>query len=344
MSTKPLVLALALAAASFAALAPARAGDEAGAADKIELKLSVKPGEVFHFRQTQSVVQKMKVGEMDVDTNFEMKQTMTYTVGAARPDGLTDVKVTIGDIKGTFENSMLGNFEIDSTKEDDEASANPMLGPALKGLTMLANKSYHVVFDASGKLVEVKGMREIIDAALKDNPAFAGRSMGGMLDDDGMKQQMQAGFAVFSDGPVAVGSTWKVDSKIKSPAEMTVSTEYTLASADAATAVVKSKSTIDASIGEAGDKPKINTEGTITVSRADGLMLKSENTTTTVSDMSLGRQAGGAAGQKMHMEMTMKAVIERVAAADVAKPAPKPDAAPKTPAPTKSPDDLPPPK
>ena len=63
-----------LAAASALWSAPVRADDAPKEPEKIELKLSVKKGDVFRFRQKSHVDQTVKIGEMDIASTVEMTQ------------------------------------------------------------------------------------------------------------------------------------------------------------------------------------------------------------------------------------------------------------------------------
>jgi len=313
--------------------AAGRADDAAKACVKVELKLAVKPGDVFRFRQAQHIAQGVRIMETDVDTTIDTAQTMTFTVGPARPDGLTDVNVTIGDVKGSFESSLLGTFYFDTSKPDDSADDDEAgIGTALKQFTLLANKSYHVLFDARGRLVEIHGLKEILDETLKKNPAFAGKDIGSLVDDAGVRQQMQSQFAMFSDGPVAVGAKWSVETGAAAPGAAKAVTEYTIVSADDAKAVVKLTSGERGAAGGASAQPSGSMEGTVTVSRTDGLVLRGEFRTHVVADVPSGEKKDGAGAKPTRVELTTTVTLERVGAEDAAPAAKKePPSAPAVP-------------
>jgi hypothetical protein len=307
------------------AAATGRADDDAKEPVKVELKLAVRPGDVFRFRQAQRIAQRVRVMETDVDTTIDTAQTMTFTVEPARPDGLTDVKVTIGDVKGTFTSTLLGTFYFDSSKakEDDSSTEDEGgIGTALQQFTLLAGRSYHVLFDARGRLVEIHGLKEILDETLKRSPALAGKDLGSLVDDASVKQQMQSQFAMFSDGPVAVGGKWTAETGTTATGATKAAMEYTLVSADDAKAVVKVKLGGVAAAEGAPATPSGSVEGTVTVSRADGLVLQSEITTHVVADVPSGEKKEGAGAKKTRIELTTTVTIERIGPED-AKPAAK---------------------
>ena len=101
-----------------------------------------------------------------------------------------------------------------------------------------------------------------------------------------------------------------------------------LKSADAETVVVTSAMTVNTADAPTG-APASTAESTVTVSRRDGLTLKSEMTIRTVKDVDLKKPADAAAdapAPKMHLDMTVTSTSERVTADTPAPPAP---AAPK---------------
>jgi len=296
--------------------------------EKIDLALAVGPGDVFRFVQKQHIDQAMKVADTDASMTLDAVTTATYTVATVRDDGQADVRVVIGDVKGTFRSSMFGAVEFDTSSGESPKLDNPVIAAVVGGVAGLAHAQFEVTFDRRGGVVAVRGMRELIEKATKGDSSGAGKRLAGLLDDEGMKQQLQGRFVRFSAGPVEVGATWTVDSDIKSPTAMKESTRYVLASADAESVVVSIASTVRRSDALA-DAPGTTSEGTITVSRRDGMTLKSENKVRTVKDMDLKKPGApaGAVAPKMHLDMTITATAERVTAGPPAAPAP--GAAPK---------------
>jgi hypothetical protein len=295
--------------------------------EKIDLVLAVRPGDVFRYVQNQHIDQAMKIGETDASMALDAASSMTYTIATVREDGQTDVRVEMGDIKGTFRSSMFGTIDFDTASSAAAKPDNPVSAAAVKGITNLAHARFEMTLDRHGNLVAVQGLREFLEKALKDDKALAGKHLETLVDDEGMKQQMQGRFVRFAEGPVEVGATWTIDSAIKSPMAMTMSTRYLLKSADAETVVVDATST--ALAADAG-APAVTVESTVVISRRDGLMLKSESKTRTVKDMELKKPAAAGAdapAPKMHLDMTVTATIERVTA-DTPTP-PAPTAAPK---------------
>jgi hypothetical protein len=282
----------------------------------IDLALAVAPGQVFRFAQKQRVEEVMTAGGKDVAVTIDVFETMTYTIAAVRDDGRADVRVEFGDVRGTFQSSAFGTTEFD-TSTGKEASVGPAIAAALRGITALAHARFEMTLDRRGAVVDVRGMRDALQKALKDSPAAGVRNLAGLLDDDGMKQQMQGHFARFADGPAAVGATWSVASEIKSPVAMKASTLYTLTRADAESAVVSCASTVRGTAA-AADDPGTTSEGTISVSRRDGLPLSSETKVHTAKYMETKRS--GAETPRVRLDMTVTATMERVA--DDAAPTP----------------------
>ena len=68
--------------AGLAGLSAARALPD----DSIDLKLSLKAGDVFYVRQKQNTDQTVKFGEMDINSTFSTTQTVTFAVAISNDD------------------------------------------------------------------------------------------------------------------------------------------------------------------------------------------------------------------------------------------------------------------
>ena len=301
-----------VAATSLVASASAQEGE------KVDLRLKVKAGDVFYFRQTQHMDQVVHMSEeMTINTTLDLTQVSTYSIESVKDDGAAEVKVTIGDIKGKMENPMFGTIDVDTTKDAKDAGDNPMAAMIVKPMTALANKTFTLTLDRRGAVTSIKGIKEIMEEAFKDLPIppEMREKMGGAFDDEGMKSQMQGQFMRFADGPIAIGTSWNVESTMKQPVEVHVRTEYKLESADADKAVISTKGVVG--VGAKKDE-KDNVTGSITVARADGMMLQSETNMHMVIEM-----GGGGDMPKINSEQTMKVKVDRVTAAEAARPAKK---------------------
>jgi hypothetical protein len=285
-AVRPAVAARAAALATclaFGSVAPTFAQDvgDAPAAETVEFKLNVKPGQRFGYRQTMNMDQKvvMPAGAMTTKIRQTTDQVMEVLKVAA--DGAVDVRVRTESIKGSMENPMMGDVEFDSTKPDNK-SGIAMVDAMVSAFTMLAGKSYELTLEPTGALREIRGLREIMEEAM-------GADVSAMLDDDALRAQMASQFPSGVGEQVALGHKWEVVSKlpVQGVGMLEMTARHHLAGATADATEVRSR--MDFKLLGGGDAPfelrSSKGEGNMRVSRADGFVLSSEGVTDMAFDM-----------------------------------------------------------
>jgi hypothetical protein len=187
---------------------PANAQDAAG--EKVQLRVQLPKDAHLRFKQSMSMTQAMKMGEMDMDIKMDSSQEVRVKVLEVDPDGSFLLEVRTGTVKGKMESPMM-EFEFDSSKKDEEGENNPMSGMMSKAMTGLANRTFKVKLGADGEVREVQGAEDVVKSVFSEDVPGLGmmkRMMGEQFSVDGIRHQIQGYFLRLPKEPVGVGGAW----------------------------------------------------------------------------------------------------------------------------------------
>ena len=141
-------------------------------------------------------------------------------------------------------------------------------GDFMKAFGNIIGKKFQVTLTPKGKVVEIKGLKEIIDAmgSGKDDPTTQ-KLLESTLDEKKLTSSFESSYHIFPDKPVKVGESWTQKSNVESMFPMDISTGYTLK--DVSNGVAKISASGDFSMKKDdfesnGMKMKINFTGTYT--------------------------------------------------------------------------------
>lgn len=283
------------------------------AGPKQQAKLSVKKGQTFYY-SVGSVV--------EVDSEQIQMETTTTTTFSAKvlevtKDGGANFLVTCHTIKGALESPLMGEFEFDSSS--DEEDENPMSAMLTKGLMALAGKTATVTTDSLGRVTKTVKGEEASEAP-------AGGLMGGLT---GTSVSFSSIFTPLllkmPKGGVSVGGSWKSASKAGevngSPVKLSQDGKVTLASATPKDLVYKSvaKPEMSGNVSdeEAGVEAGVEVQGgkvsiTSTIDRKTGLQKALKQTID--MDMFINSPMG-----EMEMTLITKNEVKQVKSLDLPK-------------------------
>jgi hypothetical protein len=214
-------------------------------------------------------------------------------VKIARIHGSTSVPTMTG----------IEEIEFDSAKKtenEDEAGGGGPFSPGAmtKMMTALAGKSYVAKVDTFGKVASLEGVDELLKSANQ------GPRMGGPMSpvsEGQLKQYVASAFGTLPQKPIAQGATWdQVDEEKAQGMKVETKLQLTLAKVDAESFEITATGTVgtaaakaEEKAGEAADGANPMREmmknvkvkngkisGTQRVSRQDGFVIESSNTTT----------------------------------------------------------------
>ena len=123
----------------------------------VELKLKWQPGKRYVFVQETTSTATVPMGDLKMETNSRMTQTM-YNDVTAHEKGSSVQTSFKSIVMKTMMNGAVA-MEFDSS---DPAKSGGLIGDAL---APIAKAKFDTIYDKDGKVVEIKGLDEIQDAA-----------------------------------------------------------------------------------------------------------------------------------------------------------------------------------
>jgi len=254
----------------------------------------------------------MDMGGMQMSTVIGMTSDYAYTVTDVTESGDMQVAVKFGQIKGSFENPMVGSLEFDSEKEAEE-SGNPMIDMMASMFTANAGQAIGITMTPNGEITDVTGVDALVERLLENNP-MAG-AMGGAMDaetmSESMKQMIGGQLGALPSEAISVGDSWKVERAMgQMGMDVAMTIDNTLASVSATEMVVDSEITATLSGGQMAQMITVDEftgTSTTTYSRKDGLVLLSTAKMNMTASMDTGQGAGG-------MTMVIETKTERLPA------------------------------
>ncbi len=213
------------------------------AADKLDLKLNLQPGQPYKLRTVSENSMKTNMNGQDINTSQNMTMDMLSEVTARTPSGDQTLKTTFARVKFVMKGPQ-GSVSYDSA-EPGANDSNPMVA----AFTALVGKSYSLTLSQQGKTLKTTGMDELIGAMLDKTPGGneqmrqAMRSqfekmLGGENGPGGAGKM----FSFFPKKPVALGESWSQTDSVNAIINMKVEQTWTLDSLVNGVAVIKAKS------------------------------------------------------------------------------------------------------
>jgi hypothetical protein len=206
----------------LAALGVLVAGFVVPAQGQTILRYQFKEGEKLHYVMEQKMTMKMKVMDMDVETDMTQTFDMSWNILSVGTDGSARMTQKFERIRFIM-NGPTGKTEFDSKdgKLPDDAVGQAM-APVFKALTGL---EFSMTMEPTGALKDVK-VPEAFLKALKDSTGGAG--MGDMFSEENLKHMISQGGIVFPKDGVTKGQTWEQKMAMKMPfGKMSVTTTCT---------------------------------------------------------------------------------------------------------------------
>lgn len=286
----------------------------AGTGQQVEPRWKFDEGQrlVYRMSNTSETEMPNNMGVMVSETII----TTAWEVLEVDGNGGATVRVANERMQMNMQSAM-GSVQVDSA---DEAPAGD---PMTRALTGMAGTSYTLVFDADGKIQEVRGLEEMRDRLVEASGGAANPMASQIFDqiasEEGIKNMMQQGFAAFPDEPVAPGDSWDMSFDMAMPMIGTMSTTTTLTlnrveQRDASrVAVIDMSSAMVVTPPEDPDSPAagmmelgdVSATGTMEWDLDGGHLLRS----TQVTSMQMLVRTGG---QEMSMLIVMNMLMELV--------------------------------
>ncbi len=197
-----------------------------GYAKKIQLTLKLEQGKEYRQVSDSKVNVNQEINGQKMNIVIQVKASMTYLVKAVN-DHDYDLEVkydSLSMIMQLPQATMM--FSSEKNSEQDMVS---------QILEALKNQPFGLKLSDTGKVMEVKNIESLFESIFSKFPQTADSQVTPMKDqikslygEDSFKGNIQMVTAIFPEGPVAIGDTWTVDTKVESGMSANVSTTYTL--------------------------------------------------------------------------------------------------------------------
>lgn len=284
-----------------------------GCTKDLDLSINIKTGDKYVIHEVTNQDMTMTLGTQQMATNQTVDMNLLMDV----KDVDKDKNVTIEYKYDSMKMSASSNGQTmtyDSTKADD---SNP-LNEVYKGII---GKSFTVKMSNKGKLLEIKGVTDLINSMLdKVNVPDAQKetlksSLTRSFGDDAIKSMVQQSMDIYPDKAVKKNDTWNKKYDIKTVFPITVDNTFKLLSNDSSEVSLNQQSNITADtkgtpIDIMGVKSNINLTGTATgtvkINKSNGLLQSGEVTENMNGEMQMLKSSLIPQDIKVPMKMTAK--------------------------------------
>jgi hypothetical protein len=194
--------------ASFVIPLAILASSIAHAQDATALRYKAETGTKQYYSVTTSVKLEQKVNGQAVSTTIESTQILEREV--MEPDSKGNMVLRDHTLHMTVKMNIgpLGEYVYDSKSTDNETGST--LGDALTPLYDAISGAYiDVVVSPQGEIVSVKGLRDAIQGAIRDN-AIAAQFSAGMNSEEGEKLTYSEYFVRFPEKALTPGESWGI--------------------------------------------------------------------------------------------------------------------------------------
>lgn len=323
--------------------------------DKYTLGLTATKGTKATFTIHSKSTQDLDMGGQQMTMGHDVQRVLSIEVTDVEKDGKLKLAVKWESSSGKMMMPMGGELEFDTTKpaeeEDGEAGMGmPTAGQVQKFVGAITGKVLTATVSPSGHDLEIVGLKELTDDATKKVGGMGASMLMGMLNEGLLRRDVDGVLGRYPKEPTAVGGTWKTEVKEagrRNRPSMRTEGTLKLDKADKDTFVVsmtgslvkdepkqdaKEEATEDPQLKMAAEMMKNmkvsngKVEGTSTISRADGMVLKS--TSKMSADLTMPMPMGGEGEMKIAQSATItteRGAPKAAEKTEKAKDAPKKD-------------------
>ena len=204
-------------------------------AKKIDLQFKLEKGKTY----TQNIVMTTVTKQTIADT----EQIINQSAGTVTKMELKETGTDANTYTMWYENISMGIDQGNGMQQkfNSDTSQLVSIDPMSKILSSLTGRKFEANIDLSGKIIEVKGLEEIITEAtssLGDQAGMIGEQMSAGFGDSGLAKNMEMLTAIMPGEPVKMGSTWTNTQFTASGLPLIVHNTFTLKSVDNGIAVI----------------------------------------------------------------------------------------------------------
>jgi len=249
-----------------------------------------------------SNVTTMHMDQKMMGQNMKMDQEMiydgVYEIGAMGSDSSYDVTLTYTRIRvnQTMESPVKKETKMDSDKIDTTSSSEDQ-----KMYTEILNVPMKMKISKTGKVMELKGLSEAINAAVADKMGTVSKEaeeMAGQFSDDNLKNSMEFMFALYPEKKVSPKDSWELEQKYEAGYPMLIKQKYVFEEEKEGKIILSNTGTIQTNKGGKG----------MMAMMAKMIELKGDQTGTIELDQKTGLPLMNSSEMKITGEMNMMGV------------------------------------
>lgn len=180
------------------------------AADPVTLRYKMDEGTELHGQTVNKMEQTVSVMGQEFSNSFDLTDVGTRIGGKATEEG--DLKITFKNhsIKVKADMGPVGKYNYDSTTDEREkgSALSKSMNPVFEAMT---GAEVRTTLTPRGNVKTVEGYKEIMQAALQDNPLA--KTMMESIDKN-FEQSLADSFPHMPEQPVRVGDKWDQEYKM----------------------------------------------------------------------------------------------------------------------------------
>lgn len=195
-------------------------------AQQYDLKLNLKKGQ--HYKQSMTMVMDLtqSIGGQEMSINTKMQFKFTQTVKSITSKGDFEIENEYSRVAMDMD-AMGQKISYDSNVKD--TTGNEILKTYSSTFSKILGKKFIVVLSPKGKVVEIKGFKELIEALEKGSMDPATKKLiEGTFDEHKMTSSFESSYHMFPDNSVKVGDSWSQKNMVESMFPIEISTTYLL--------------------------------------------------------------------------------------------------------------------
>jgi hypothetical protein len=184
------------------------------AQDSAPFQYKMKKGEKYVYQRETQVKQSQTIKDLKpIQTEITQNDVSVLTVEGINDKEQLRIKTQTKELSVKIETAGQ-KFAFDSKKKDNDKGG--MLGKALSPLyERLADASLTFTINKQGKILELKGYKELVADVVKDDPIAKQFASGGT--DEAAKMNIGEFFPFFKEKAVSPGDKWDVPFEIQLP-------------------------------------------------------------------------------------------------------------------------------
>jgi hypothetical protein len=171
-------------------------------AERIDLKLRLKPGQKYGVRITADYTQSQTIEGKQENYQNMAAWGVGFEVISVDANGVSSLKTTFRSVQTKMDGPM-GRMEYDSNKKDKPAADN-VLGQLFGSVV---GESFVIKISSKPEIVELKGLKEVMNRVARKVAGYD-ESVKALLNEGVIERMVSYMTIPFPKEPVAIGGSW----------------------------------------------------------------------------------------------------------------------------------------